>query len=123
VADAATVLGELRDSKAALEDVVGSPVPHFAYPMGRFTAHTRDAVESSGYESACTVEDGRIRRHDDRFRLSRVEVYHWDSLGEFARKLRWASADPSLSARSARRLARRALQRVGLYDRLTSMRG
>jgi peptidoglycan/xylan/chitin deacetylase (PgdA/CDA1 family) len=123
VADPATVHGELRGSKAALEDVVGAPVSHFAYPMGRFTARTRDAVEASGYESSCTVEDGRIHRRDDRFRLNRVEVYHWDSLDDFARKLRWASADPTLSARSARRLARRALQRVGLYDRLTSMRG
>jgi peptidoglycan/xylan/chitin deacetylase (PgdA/CDA1 family) len=123
VADDATTRAELRDSKAALEDLVGAPVAHFAYPMGRFTRRTRDAVESAGYASACTVEDGRIRQGDDRFQLDRVEVYHWDDLGMFARKLRWASADPTLSARSVRRLARRALQRMGLYDRLAAQRG
>jgi peptidoglycan/xylan/chitin deacetylase (PgdA/CDA1 family) len=123
VAPPPVVMAELRDSKSALEDVMGTEVAHFAYPMGRMTRRTRDAAEGAGYRSACTVEDGRIRRGDDPFRLSRVEVYHWDDLDSFERKLRWAAADPSLSARSARRLARRALQRIGLYDRFEALRG
>jgi peptidoglycan/xylan/chitin deacetylase (PgdA/CDA1 family) len=123
VAPAQRLMAELRDSKAALEDLLGSTVPHFAYPMGRMTRQTREATRNAGYQSACTVEDGRIRRGDDPFRLSRVEVYHWDDLRTFERKLRQAAADPTFNARSARRLARRALQRVGLYDRIEALRG
>jgi peptidoglycan/xylan/chitin deacetylase (PgdA/CDA1 family) len=117
------VMAEMQESKATLEDVLGSAVPHFAYPMGRMTRRTRDAAASAGYLSACTVEDGRIHRGDDPYRLNRVEVYHWDDLRTFERKLRWASADPVFSARSVRRLARRALQRVGLYERFEAFRG
>jgi O-antigen biosynthesis protein len=117
VATPARIESELRDSKRRLEDVLGREVAHFAYPLGRLSRRARDAAEAAGYRSACTVEDGRIRRSDDRFRLSRVEVYNRDDLDTFARKVRRASADPGLGLVATRRIARRALQRVGLYDR------
>jgi peptidoglycan/xylan/chitin deacetylase (PgdA/CDA1 family) len=113
---------EVRDSRHRLEDLLGAEVAHFAYPLGRLDARTRDAVAAAGYRSACTVADGWIRRGDDPFRLNRVEIYHWDGLNDFARKLRWAAADVELSVRSTRRFARRALQRIGLYDAYAATR-
>jgi peptidoglycan/xylan/chitin deacetylase (PgdA/CDA1 family) len=118
VAAPALILQELSDSKARFEDALGMQVAHFAYPLGRLTKMARDAVEHTGYRSACTVEDGRIRRGDDRYRLNRVEIYHWDTLDVFARKVRWAAADAGFNLATVRRLARRTLKRAGLYDSL-----
>ena len=55
----ATVEHELVASKAALERGLGEPVEFFAYPDGRFTAATVEAVARAGYRVACTVCDHR----------------------------------------------------------------
>lgn len=113
---------ELRDSRTRLESVLGSEIAHFAYPFGSLTRHVRDAAEAAGYRSACCVDDGRIHRRDDRFRLNRVEVHNRDSLDMFARKVKWAAKDPRLNVPTTRSLARRTLQRIGLYDAYLSVR-
>ncbi|HYE85765.1 MAG TPA: polysaccharide deacetylase family protein, partial [Vicinamibacterales bacterium] len=53
---------ELRNSKRALEDVLGAPVDHFAYPGGQFTAAVVDAIAAAGYRyayTACAHHDAR----------------------------------------------------------------
>jgi peptidoglycan/xylan/chitin deacetylase (PgdA/CDA1 family) len=112
--DAATVRREVSDSRVRLEDTLGSRVEHFAYPYGRVGRLAYDALGEAGYRTACCVADGFVRRGDDPRLLSRVEVYHWDDIERFERKLRWGAADPRFNPQSMRRLARRALQRTGL---------
>jgi peptidoglycan/xylan/chitin deacetylase (PgdA/CDA1 family) len=106
---------EVRDSRARLEDVLGVRVEHFAYPYGRVRRSAYEAARAAGYRTAATVADGAVRRGDDPLMLSRVEVYHWDTLERFKRKIRWAAADPEFSLHSTRRIARRMLERAGLY--------
>lgn len=57
-----TVISELEGSKRAIEQHVGAPVRHFAYPGGQFTPRHVDAVERAGYSygyTACPHGDAR----------------------------------------------------------------
>jgi peptidoglycan/xylan/chitin deacetylase (PgdA/CDA1 family) len=69
---AAEVAAEVRESKAALEALLGKPVTSFAYPMGGWDAAVRDAVAAAGYDLAVTVDRGRNIRRTDRYALRRA---------------------------------------------------
>jgi peptidoglycan/xylan/chitin deacetylase (PgdA/CDA1 family) len=58
----ARVAEELRGSRLAIEERLGGSVDHFAYPDGRFTRATVQAVADAGYRfgyTTCTDRDGR----------------------------------------------------------------
>lgn len=61
--DDATVCEELTRSRAELEAGLGAPVHHFAYPDGRFSAHSVRAVAAAGYRFAYTICDHRDPAH------------------------------------------------------------
>ncbi len=46
---------ELRGSREILENRLGAPVRHFAYPCGQFCAKTVQAVEQAGYSFGYTI--------------------------------------------------------------------
>lgn len=50
-----TLACELEGSKALIEQHLGEPVTHFAYPGGQFTPPVVDAVARAGYEFAYTA--------------------------------------------------------------------
>jgi peptidoglycan/xylan/chitin deacetylase (PgdA/CDA1 family) len=50
-----TVAQELTGSKAKLEQRLGEPIAHFAYPGGQFTADVVQAVAKAGYTFAYTA--------------------------------------------------------------------
>ncbi len=78
---------QIGDSKRALEDMIGAPVSHFAYPYGEFNlAHARIARES-GFASATTTRRARARPQDDRFALPRIYVRRKHSIAEFLARL------------------------------------
>jgi peptidoglycan/xylan/chitin deacetylase (PgdA/CDA1 family) len=55
-----TVMEELVGSKRAIEEHIGEPVTHFAYPGGQFTPRDVAALERAGYKyayTACTHQD------------------------------------------------------------------
>jgi peptidoglycan/xylan/chitin deacetylase (PgdA/CDA1 family) len=57
-----TVIEELEGSKRAIEEHVGTPVVHFAYPGGQFTPRDVEALERVGYRfgyTACPHQDER----------------------------------------------------------------
>ena len=110
-------MAEVRDSRHRLEDTLGEPIHHFAYPFGRLNRDVYARVQEAGYRTAVTVTDGMVRRADDPLLLNRVEVFHWDDLSRFKRKVRWGIADPKLSLQSVKRLTHRALHRSGLRPR------
>jgi len=70
--DAAAVGAELRDSKAALEDLLQRSVTTFAYPMGGWDARIRHAVVAAGYDAAVTVDRGRNTARTDVYALRRA---------------------------------------------------
>jgi peptidoglycan/xylan/chitin deacetylase (PgdA/CDA1 family) len=66
---------ELNDAKAKLEDEIGTPVLHFAYPFGG-VANIRpdwvDAIRGSGFASNAGCHGGKVRLGSDPFHLARV---------------------------------------------------
>jgi peptidoglycan/xylan/chitin deacetylase (PgdA/CDA1 family) len=101
---------ELRQSKQTLEDLLGRPVVHLAYPYGSFSREVRDAAQAAGYRSASSTVHGRCRLGDDRFLVKRVEIVNRDDRWRFAVKLRLAMSPAQL----ARKLAKSALEGMRL---------
>ena len=59
---AGKVAAELSGSRETLEQRLGEPIRHFAYPCGQFNDATLAAVEHAGYEFAYTICEHRDRR-------------------------------------------------------------
>jgi peptidoglycan/xylan/chitin deacetylase (PgdA/CDA1 family) len=86
------VRDEVGRSKAHLEDLLGRPVEHFAYPFGSFNRATLDAVKAAGYRSACSTLPGTNSARTDPYLLRRADITGLDDLPAFARKLRFGGA-------------------------------
>lgn len=65
---------ELADSKRALEEALGAPVDHFAYPSGSYDARTPGLAKEAGYRSAATTDRAWMTERSDPFRLPRLIV-------------------------------------------------
>ena len=65
---------ELRDSKAKLEDILGTSVPHFCYPYGSYDLAAIEAVQKAGYLTATTCVRAVARPSDDPLALPRKPV-------------------------------------------------
>jgi peptidoglycan/xylan/chitin deacetylase (PgdA/CDA1 family) len=84
---------ELRDSRAEIEQQLGSEISHFAYPYafpqanGEFSAHFRDCLEQHGYRTCVTTELGRVTAQDDAFRWKRLPANSCDDLDLLQAKL------------------------------------
>ena len=104
---------EIRGSKAVLEERIGTPVRHFAYPFGLFDDRARAAVQRAGYRTGCSTRSGFNRMDADRFTLRRIEVFGSDSLAAFRRKLRFGVNDPSIMV-PIRYYADRVAGRLGI---------
>jgi len=87
---------EIFDSKAALEDLLGEPVPDFCYPYGDYNAQARDLVEEAGYRSGLTCIRGAANFSHNRFELTRKAISYGDNLLGFGWKLhaKHARKDP-----------------------------
>jgi len=66
---------EVVESKAIIEERIGSEVTTFAYPFGKFNQKVRQAVEKS-YKAACSTSLGKVRAGSDFFSLERVDTYY-----------------------------------------------
>jgi peptidoglycan/xylan/chitin deacetylase (PgdA/CDA1 family) len=86
---------EIADSKAELEDVLGRPVRHFAYPYGLSNAEVRELAVKAGYETACSTRSGFNRPGEDVFLLRRIDVFGTDRLWQFRQKLRFGTNESS----------------------------
>jgi peptidoglycan/xylan/chitin deacetylase (PgdA/CDA1 family) len=62
------LVDELARSRATLEDVVGAPAEHFAYPHSKVDRRVEAAVRDAGYTLACAG----VGRRFSRFCLQRV---------------------------------------------------
>lgn len=83
-------LREIRQSKADLEELLGRPVHHFAYPYGQLDTFDQEAVQAvrdAGYASGACAFEGAVGRETDVYQLPRHIVRDWDG-DEFARQLR-----------------------------------
>jgi peptidoglycan/xylan/chitin deacetylase (PgdA/CDA1 family) len=81
---------ELFESRRILEERVGKPVEHFAYPFGKEAdcgAATHAVLRRCGYRSAATMMDGLNRFGDDLYHLHRVSLGDERLLPMFAFKI------------------------------------
>jgi peptidoglycan/xylan/chitin deacetylase (PgdA/CDA1 family) len=83
---------ELVDARRRLEDELGRPVVHLAYPYGAFDQTVQAAAAEAGYVTACSTRPGRSVVADDLLALHRVSVYGHDSLLDFGFRLRTGAA-------------------------------
>jgi peptidoglycan/xylan/chitin deacetylase (PgdA/CDA1 family) len=72
---------ELSESKAELEDELGAPCRHLAYPYGEEDDRVREAARLAGYDAAFAVDPGRGR--SDRFGVPRLAIYRHDTTAGF----------------------------------------
>ena len=79
---------ELVDARRRLEDGIGGPIHHLAYPFGDYDETVRALAAEAGYVSACSTREGLSGAADDQLALHRVPVYGHDSLLDFACRLR-----------------------------------
>jgi peptidoglycan/xylan/chitin deacetylase (PgdA/CDA1 family) len=79
---------ELHDSQRAIEDQIGRPVRHVAYPFGSFDAAVRGAADRCGYLTGCTVAPGVATTTDDPLALARIPVNGTDAPLAFTVHLR-----------------------------------
>jgi len=83
------IASELRDSKSALEDMLGRRVDHFCYPYGSHDLRCVEATAQAGYLSATTCQRGAATPQDDPLSLPRKAVSRGDSLLGLWWKLRF----------------------------------
>ncbi|MEU0055236.1 polysaccharide deacetylase family protein [Streptomyces sp. NPDC006334] len=65
---------ELRASRAVLEDALGHPVRHLAYPHGYNSGRVRRTAAAAGYETATAVRHALSSDRDERYRIARLIV-------------------------------------------------
>jgi len=87
---------ELVQSKQIIEDQLGIECRHFAYPYGRLTEKTRDLVQKSGFETACSTRSGFNNAGSDPLILHRIDVYGNDSLWKFQQKVTFGMNNANL---------------------------
>ena len=89
----AEVQRELHDSRATIEDAVGTSVSSFAYPFAFPHAHAsfcrflRETLEAYRYRNGVCTIIGTARTSDDVFFLRRLPVNSADDLALFGAKL------------------------------------
>ncbi len=74
---------EIDGSRRDLQDVLGIPIPSFAYPYGEYNADVQAMVERSGFRIACTVDAGLNTLVTSPYALRRAEVYGTDAWPRF----------------------------------------
>lgn len=86
-ADDARIRAEARDSKAALEDILGTRVDHFCYPYGSHDIRAVEAAAAAGYVTGTTCVRAAATPDDDLLTLPRKAVSRGDDMFGVAWKL------------------------------------
>ena len=110
--DDAALREQVVGSRAALQDLLGTPVDFFAYPFGRHDERVRAAVDAAGYSLAFSVDPGFTRPGQERFAVRRLDITGHDSPVIFGRKVALGSNDGSVG-QQWRYLAGRIRARLG----------
>jgi peptidoglycan/xylan/chitin deacetylase (PgdA/CDA1 family) len=75
---------EMKQSKLALEQLLGHPVVDFAYPYGSFNMYDMAQAKSLGFETAASTMYGTAHSAGQLFELSRLRIGGGLSLAGFA---------------------------------------
>jgi peptidoglycan/xylan/chitin deacetylase (PgdA/CDA1 family) len=69
---------ELTQSRQTLEEILAQPVTAFSYPHGANDATTRRLVQKTGFQLACSSQNGIVHAGQNPFTLPRFWVPDWD---------------------------------------------
>lgn len=64
---------EIIDSKRRLEEIMQSPVCHFAYPHGDFDAECEEIAHMAGFHTAVMAWGGGVRSNNNILALPRIK--------------------------------------------------
>jgi peptidoglycan/xylan/chitin deacetylase (PgdA/CDA1 family) len=81
---------QLHAARTVLEDQLGAPMLHLAYPYGAYNAQVRALAAEAGYMTASSVQIGRSLADDDLLALHRIPVNGNEHFGDFVCRLRTA---------------------------------
>lgn len=73
-------VAEILGAKSRLEEEIGAPVRHFAFPYGsppRMTEANRAMVREAGFDCCLSAHGGVVVRSDNPFQLCRVPINKW----------------------------------------------
>jgi peptidoglycan/xylan/chitin deacetylase (PgdA/CDA1 family) len=104
---------ELAGSRSDIEQLLGAPVRHLAFPYGQFDARVQQAARLAGYGFAFSTKPGFNRPGRDAFEVLRLEVEGGDSAAALMRKVRLGSNDGSVAG-AVRYALSRVPARLGL---------
>jgi len=99
---------EAVDSKAMLEDALGTTVSSFSYPYGVLPTHPARGLVEQTYSAACTTALARVSRGADPLALPRVDA-HYVRRPEFLHRVLEGRLDSYLRVRDALGRARRTI--------------
>lgn len=91
--DATTAQAEMTQDKAALENLLATPVQHFCYPYGEYAEPHVAMARQAGFQTVTTTRRGRCAVKGDLFELPRVPVVRSTSLPVFWLKIATAYED------------------------------
>ena len=74
---------EICNSKNKIEDVLGKPVQHLWYPLGRFSESIMDVIKIAGYKSGSSNILGRWNTKNDVFKLKRIPIGYKQTIPQF----------------------------------------
>ena len=97
---------ELARGRELLEDGLGHPVRHLAYPFGSNSPRTRELAREAGYLTACTRHESLATPRDELLALPRVPILGTEGMREFRSRVRSARPVGALRA-GVQRLTRR----------------
>jgi peptidoglycan/xylan/chitin deacetylase (PgdA/CDA1 family) len=82
---------ELSNSKAWLEEAVGSEVEVMSYPHGAVDARVREAAADAGFKVGATSKFGAVKNTSDSLLIPRIDIWAQDSIERFKAKTlgRW----------------------------------
>ena len=85
----AAIEEEMQTSQSQIEEHVGRPVRHFCYPFGDppSIGEAVPRIAQGLFESAVTMQRGRVTSATDRFLLPRVPIYDSDALDRAMAKI------------------------------------
>ena len=80
-------LKELKDSKDALEKILGREMKYFAYPYGKFNNDTFKAVEEVGYKMAFHMNGGISQISNGIYKLHRIYISDKHNMQQFKQRV------------------------------------
>lgn len=84
----AKILSEYRESKEYLEEITGSEIRHFCYPIGGITAYAKQVLRDLDYKTAVRTTYGKANKSQGMYDLRRIRIDYNDSIKGFLNKIK-----------------------------------